>query len=374
MNVALVYDRINKFGGAERILLALHELWPEAPLFTAVYNKDTAKWSEGMDIRPSFMQHMPLARTHHEFFPWLTPFAFESFSFDAYDCVISVTSAEAKSIITKPHTLHICYNLTPTRYLWSGYDAYQQNPGLGAVNTIASFVFDKTVKRLRAWDSVASARPDRYVAISRIVANRIMRYYDRTAECVIYPPINTDVFTPDGPKKSGGYYLTVARLVGYKRIDVVIDAFNKLGLPLVIIGDGKQKKELRSRAASNITIVRPDISDAELASYYRGCRAFVFAGQEDLGLVAAEAQACGVPVVAYRNSGISEIITDRKTGILFDKQTPEAMIASIAELAKLRYDREASKRNTNTFRLQSFRRQFKSYVETAYREHKQTMI
>jgi len=168
MKVALVYDRVNKWGGAERVLLALHEIWPDAPLYTAVYDPKRAPWAKVFDVRPSFLQHFPFAKSHHELYPWLTQMAFESFSFDEYDVVISVTSAEAKAIITKPRTLHVCYCLTPTRYLWSGYETYQETTR-GLVKQLHRWM----VPHLRKWDMVASSRPDYYIAISKRVKERI---------------------------------------------------------------------------------------------------------------------------------------------------------------------------------------------------------
>ncbi len=180
MRIALVYDRINKFGGAERVLLALHEIWPDAPLFTSVYHPQRASWADGFKVIPSFLNKLPLARSRHEILPWLMPLAFESFEFDEFDVVISITSEFAKGIITKPHTFHLCYCLTPTRYLWSGYEDYFQNRAF-------KFFSQPVVSYLRTWDKIASQRPDEYLAISQEVKKRIKKYYDRDS-AVIYPP------------------------------------------------------------------------------------------------------------------------------------------------------------------------------------------
>src|ERR1035437_3756793 len=179
MKVALVYDRVNKWGGAERVLLALHKIFPEAPLFTSVYNAESAAWAKVFDVRTSFLQNFPKAKTAHELYAVLMPLAFESFNFDNFDLVISVTSEAAKGIITKPSTLHICYCLTPTRYLWSGYNDYFKS-------SIFKLISKPLVSYLRFWDKIAAKRPDEYIAISIEVKNRIKKYYKRDSE-VVYP-------------------------------------------------------------------------------------------------------------------------------------------------------------------------------------------
>lgn len=334
MNVALVYDRVNKWGGAERVLLALHAMWPEAPLFTAVYDKKNARWADVFSVHPSFLQRIPFTLNAHESLPLLTPIAFESFTFDEYDVVISVTSAEAKDIITKPDTIHICYCLTPTRYLWSSYEQYQTRPGLGKISGIAATALKLTAPTLRAWDLVAASRPDYYVAISERVKDRITAYYSRDVSLVIPPPVDTKKFTlRKSTPGNDAYFLTVSRLVSYKRLDVIIRAFNILGLPLVIIGTGRQKKELMKLSRPNIQFIDRHLTDSELVRYYEGCRAFVFAADEDFGLAAAEAQSMGIPVISYRYSGISEIVKDGVSGVLFDSQTPESLIQAVKKFS-----------------------------------------
>ena len=372
--IAFVYDRVNKWGGAERVLLALHKIWPQAPLFTAVYDPVGAPWGHVFDVRSSFLQHFPFAKTHHEFFPWLTPFAFESFTFDEFDIVLSITSAEAKSIITKPETLHICYCLTPTRYLWSGVETYQSHPGLGPLDAIATKFHKILLPTLRSWDYIGAQRPDRYVAISHHVEDRITQYYHRSVDKVIYPPVDGDFFSvQNSARKSeqGTYYLLVARLVGFKRIDLVIDAFNALGWPLTIIGDGHERAALMARAKSNITFVPGHLTDEELFGYYQSCRAFVFAGVEDFGIVAVEAQACGKPVITYRKSGMVEIVRDGKTGIVFYEQTVESLTAALEQCEKTPYDSDLCRENALRFATKRFQKEMKQYVEETFhkKEH-----
>ncbi len=364
MNVALVYDRVNKNGGAERVLLALHELFPQAPLYTAVYDPTGAPWARAFDVRPSFINRIPWAKNHHEVFPWLTPFAFESFNFDMYDVVISVTSAEAKSIITKPQTVHICYCLTPTRYLWSGYETYKNMPGLGHISGIAVSMLSLLAPTLRKWDKIAAMRPDAYVAISDRVKERIKHYYLRDTDSVIYPPVETDFFRPAPEKRDNEYYLFVSRLAGYKRADIVIDAFKSLNKPLVVIGSGRWKRGLMRQLPPTIRFIDEWLSDEALLSYYQGCKALVFAGDEDFGIVAAEAQSCGKPVIAYKESGVAEIVRDKETGVLFDKQTAASLQNGIKRFEKMRFSPGVCRHNAERFSKERFTREMASYIQS----------
>ncbi|MCX6794209.1 MAG: glycosyltransferase [Candidatus Gottesmanbacteria bacterium] len=357
MKIALVYDRVNKWGGAERVLLALHEIWPDAPLFTAVYDKKRASWANVFQVHTSFLQHIPFAKNHHELYPWLTPMAFESFSFDEYDVVLSVTSAEAKDIITKPGTVHICYCLTPTRYLWSGNKTYMEQADY--VSSALLRAFSPTLKR---WDMIGSARPDWYLTISKRVERRIKTYYHRNVERVIYPPVDTDLFKP-GSQAAGDYFLLVSRFVPYKRIDLVIDAFNALGWPLIIIGSGWGNRMLQIRAKDNIKFITRYLTDAELVDYYQRCRAFVFAGDEDFGLISLEAQSCGKPVIYYRESGMAETVIEGKTGILFDHQTPESLIGALHEFTKGWYDSDLCRKNAQRFDITHFKDEMEKTVD-----------
>src|SRR3989344_7251935 len=214
MNIAFVYDRVNKFGGAERILLALHEIWPHAPLFTAVYNKKKSAWAQDFSVNTTFLNRFRIFSDKHENLALFTPLAFESLSFNGYDVVVSITSADAKGIITRADTLHICYCLTPTRYLWSGNEIYRREPGVGIINGIARASMNLFFPQLRVWDFVASKRPDKYIAISDMVAKRIRKYYGPSVD-VVYPPVDTESFRPVKQNKSN-FYLIVSRLVPYK--------------------------------------------------------------------------------------------------------------------------------------------------------------
>jgi glycosyltransferase involved in cell wall biosynthesis len=382
MKVALVYDRLNKWGGAERVLLALHKLFPLAPLYTSVYDKEKAFWANVFDVRTSFLQHFPFAM-HHELYAPLMPLAFESFNFSEFDLVISITSEAAKGIITKPGTKHICFCLTPTRYLWSGYDEYFKNP-------ILRFLSKPVVSYLRFWDKIASQRPDKYIAISKEVQGRISKYYGRRSK-VIYPPIelarqprlsddaqlqNSNNQTlnsaslskirhqsetqPNFNSSESGlprYYLIVSRLVPYKKIDLAIKVFNKLKLPLKIIGKGSEMNRLSAMAGPTIELLGY-LTDKELVGYYSGCRALIFPGLEDFGLTILEAQSFGKPVIAFKGGGALETIVEKKTGIFFDKQTVESLGIAIKQFNNLTIDPRDCIDQAEKFNFDQFKEQF----------------
>lgn len=360
MKIALVYDRVNKWGGAERVLLALHDLFPDAPLYTSVYSPETAAWASVFPkVIPSFLQNFPLAAIHHELYALLMPIAFEQFNFDQYDLVISVTSEAAKGIITKPGTKHICYCLTPTRYLWSGYGAYFPNG-------LKRWIVQPAIRYLRGWDKVAAQRPDVLVAISKTVADRIKKYYGREVE-VVYPPVSRlknkqslALRTKSEKLKvaiqNKNYFLIVSRLVPYKRVDLAIEAFNSLGLPLVVVGTGSEEGKLRRMAKSNIRFVG-QLTDEELAQYYKEARALIFPQEEDFGIVALEAQSLGTPVVAYRAGGALETVIQGQTGEFFWPQTTEALVRAIKSFRKENYDENLVMKNAQKFSKERFKRE-----------------
>ena len=358
MKVALVYDRVNKWGGAERVLLALHELFPKAPLFTSVYDKKNASWAKIFDVKTSFLQKIPHAVNNHEYYPFVMPLAFEHFSFDEYDLVISLTSEAAKGVITKPGSKHICYCLTPTRYLWSGYDAY--------LNTKPKKVFAHPfVSYLRKWDKIAAHRPDFYIAASEEVKKRIKKYYGKDSS-VIYPPsILSTIGGKKNEKNSGSYFLVVSRFVPYKRIDLAIQACNELKLPLKIIGSGREEQKLKELAGPTISFVG-NVTDEQLATYYKNCKALLFPGIEDFGLVVIEAQQYGKPVIAFRGGGAMETVVDKKTGVFFDNQTKEALMQALQRFEEQTFDPQESIKQAQKFTLQTFKSDFLAFVNKVF--------
>lgn len=320
MRVALVYDRVNKLGGAERVLTSLKKIYPDAPIYTLVHNSPTAIWSKNYKIIPTFFNHSKWLRSHHELLAPLAGLAFETFNFDQFDLVISVTSADAKAIITKPSTLHLCYCLTPTRYLWNGVDEYRRFFGF-------DFLFNLFIKYARRADLVYASRPDQYLAISKEVGLRISKYYDHKSE-IIYPPINYEFFSKTRHLKKDDFYLVVSRLVPYKKIDIVIEAFNQIKKRLLIVGAGSEEKKLKSHAGENIEFLGL-VDDLTLSKYYARAKALIFPQTEDFGLTPLEAAATGTPTLAYSRGGVLETVVDGYTGLFFAEQTPDSIINTI---------------------------------------------
>jgi len=353
MKVALVYDRVNKWGGAERVLLALHRIFPDAPLFTSVYNKEKAPWAKVFNVKTSFLQNFPKAKTSHELYASLMPVAFESLNFDGYDLVISVTSEAAKGIITKPNTRHICYCLTPTRYLWSGYNDYFKG-------TLFKLLTKPVVWYLSSWDKIAAQRPDDYIAISTEVQNRIKKYYGRKSK-IIFPPLTLSTQSSKTEAK-GDYFLVVSRLTNfYKRVDIAIKACSELKLPLKITGDGLDRKTLMQMAGPTVEFLG-ELTDDQLCAYYKKCRALIFPGREDFGLTMVEAQSFGKPVIAFKGGGALDIIQEGKTGEFFDEQTPDSLKRVLKSFDEKRYNTKLCRENAERFTLAQFETDLKGFL------------
>ncbi len=378
--IALVYDRVNKWGGAEKTLLALHEIFPEAPLYAAVYDSKKAPWAKVFpQVIPSFLQNIPVLKNHHELLGWLTPIAFESLNFQEYDLVISLTSEAAKGVITNPHTRHLCICLTPTRYLWSGYKEYQENPS----NKLSWIPFYKFISQpflnyTKLWDKVAAQRADEMVAISTEVQSRIKKYYGRVSK-IIYPPVDIEKFQFKNFNKQVGlvknkknnYFLIVGRLVGYKRVDLAIKAFNQLGLPLIIVGTGSEAKRLKSIANPNIKF-RGFVADDEVIELYQNARALIFPGEEDFGIVMAESLASGTPVIAFSKGGALDIVKNKVTGILFKHQTVDGILEAVKRFENANFDKKQLVESVRKFSKKRFQKQIldlissNSHLKTKY--------
>jgi len=352
MKAAIVYDRVNKWGGAERVLLYLHKMFPDAPLYTSVYDEAKAPWAKVFpEIRTSFLQNFPFAKSNHEFLAPLMPTAFETFGFDEFDLVISVTSEAAKGIITKPHTKHICYCLTPTRYLWSGYKEYFANP-------LTRFLLNPIINYLRTWDKIAAQRPDEIIAISTEVKERIKKYYGRDSE-TIFPPANS--VSASKRTQKGKYYLIVSRLVPYKKVDLVIKAFNRLDYPLVIAGEGRENDKLRFMSKNNIKFTG-QVSEEKLANLYLGAKALIMPQEEDFGLVSIESQASGVPVIAFKKGGAMDTVIDGKTGVFFNRQDMGSLIAAVKRFEKTGFVVDNLYTNAKRFSEQNFKKEFFKFI------------
>lgn len=341
--IAIVYDWFDKWGGVERVLLTFHKLFPQAVFYTSYIDLKKAPWAENFEIKTSFIQSLPgFIKSNRILSLSLYPYAFESFDFSAYDLVLSITSSFAKGVITKPSTRHICYLLTPPRFLWSHTELYPNN----------SFVAKKVKEYFRRWDFTAAQRPDEYYAISQTVADRCGKYYRRNAQ-VIYPPFDIDYWRNIRSRISDknkivnkSYYLLVGRMENYKRIDVAIKAFNRRqDWKLVIIGQGSKLSSLRHMAKKNVLFYQ-NVKDEDLALFYSGAEALIMTQEEDFGYVALEAQFFGCPIIAYKKGGSMETVINGKTGIFFDNQTENSLIEAIERFSQISYNMKQLTKNT----------------------------
>ena len=367
--VALVHDHLVQDGGAEQVLRELMRIWPDAPVYTAYYDPRRmgpdfrraarGKGSRSPDIRTSFLQRVPLAR---RFYKWTMPLidtAFRRFDLTEYDVVVSSASAWAKSVRTGPDTLHVCYCHTPTRYLWSDAGRYIGETGYPRVLKAA---FRGMLGRLRKKDLRGARGVDAYVANSRYVADRIKKYYRRPS-VVIHPPVDSSKFGPS-PKRRD-YLLLAGRLEPYKRNDIVIEAANRLGARLVVMGDGTDRRRLEELAGPTVEFTGR-VSDARRKELFAEALALVNPQEEDFGITVVEALASGTPVLAYRRGGAAEIVTAR-TGAFFERQTPDVLAAALRRFKPQRYRKADLMARAREFSAPRFRRELKNVVEHANR-------
>jgi glycosyltransferase involved in cell wall biosynthesis len=365
MKVALVHDYLNQMGGAERVVLALHEMFPEAPLYTSIYDPQSVDNAfKSIDIRTSFMQKFPFVKKHHQPFLPFYPFAMEQLDLRGYDLVLSSSSAFAKGIITRPETMHICYCHTPMRWCWN-YDEYVEREHLGRLSRRILPFF---ISGLRVWDQTSSMRVDHFIANSPVVADRICKYYRRDA-VVIPPPVEASRFTFDPTIRPEDYFLIVSRFMPYKRIDLAIEACNQLQLPLVIIGSGRDENRLKRLAGPSIRFTGR-LSDQEVLYYYAHCRALILPGEEDFGITPLEAQASGRPVIAYAAGGAMASVVDNVTGTFFHKQTVESLVEVLASFDEQRYDPQIIRNHALEFDQPRFRRRILQFIEAKMSEGK----
>lgn len=358
--VAIIYDWIDSWGGVERVLLELHELFPNAHFYTSYYDPQKAPWAKEMNIIPSFIQRLPsVIRKNRIFSLPLFPYAFESFDLSEYDLVISVSSAFSKAVITKPHTKHICYLLTSPRYLWGMTDTYMK------ANLMISAPF---MRYLRQFDFIAAQRPDIIFSISRTVATRCQKYYQRPSH-VVYPPFDIEYWTHLYSQREqrrpveDDYYLVVSRLEPYKNVLLPIKVFNNSKKKLVVIGKGTQKEKLKEKASLNITFIE-NITDQELANWYRHAKALIMPQEEDFGYVALEAQVTGCPVIAYEKGGASETVRAGRLNILFHNQTEEALQEALERFERTSYNGKHTLQAIEPFLEKFSKEQFQRSFET----------
>jgi glycosyltransferase involved in cell wall biosynthesis len=350
MKAAIIHEYLNQYGGAERVLQVLGTMLPNAPIYTTLYDRSmTGNVFDGRTIRTSFLQQLPFALRWHHLYSPLMPLAIEQFDTGAFDTVLSVSASFAKGVITAPQTRHICYCLTPPRFLWDDSQRFAQRFGypipIGKLAPLG-------LSYLRVWDRQAAERVDEWIAISECVKRRIAKYYGKDS-VVVYPPVNVSKFTVS--HEPGEYWLMVGRLVAYKNFDLAIRAFNRLGWPLKIVGTGVEERRLRSFAKSNIEFVGA-VTDERLGALYGGARAVLFPQEEDFGIVPLEAMASGRPVIAYRGGGALETVIDRITGVFFDEQSEEDLMAAVDRASRMKWLPTVCRGQAERFDIPVFRR------------------
>ncbi len=354
--VGIVIDALSSYRGAERVLAAVLELFPGAPVHTLVYERDEFAGTRIADhpVHTSFIQRLPGARRQYRNLLPLLPRAIEGLEVGDYDIVLSFSYAVAHGIRCRPDQLHISYTFAPLRYAWQDEGEYFQR---GPVAPLARLI----MQRFRPWDREAAGRINHFVAISNWTKACIRRAYQREAE-VIYPPVEIECFGPMHPR--GDYFVAFSRLVRHKRLEVIVEAFSRLGLPLVLIGDGPERRKLEARAGANIRFVGTKSSE-EAAALLGRARALVHAAEEDFGLVLAEAQAAGCPVIAYRGGAAPEIVTEGKTGVLFAERNADSLIAAIRCFLSQEggFDERECISNVQRFRKECFQAGFGDMVQ-----------
>ena len=366
MTIALIHDHLNQIGGAEKVLKSFTELYKEAPVFTLLYDKKiTQQFFPETQIISSFLQKKRLTNRFFKWFLPLMPTAVESFNLKGYDVVLSDSSAFSKGVITGINAVHICYCHTPTRYLWS--DSWEYIVELEKNNAFTRAFLPPLLTYLRMWDYQAAQRVDKFIANSHFVAKRIKRFYHRDST-VIYPPVETNKFSLIQDKKK--YFVIMSRLRPYKRVDLAIEAFNEMRLPLKIIGGGWERKYLSKKANKNIEFLG-EISDIHLKNeILGGARALIHPQEEDFGIAAVEAMASGTPVIAYKSGGALETVADGATGMFFEDQTWESLANTVVHFRDKEFDYAAIKDHAERFSEGRFKREINEFVESISQNRK----
>ncbi len=369
MKIALIHDWLVGIRGGEKVLeqiiSALKENYEieRLEIFTLVHKKNSqSEIIENIKINTSFIQKLPFGIKKYRYFLPVFPYAIESFDLNDFDLIISSSHAVAKGIIPNSKALHICYCHTPMRYIWEHYHTYFGNSGF-----IKKMIYGYVAKNLREWDIISSNRVDYFIANSLNVKTRIQKIYGKDAE-VIYPPVDTDFFNCEDKFKREEYYLIISALVPYKKVDIAIKAFNKTDLKLIIVGEGPEKKKLKKLVKKDNIEFKGAVDDKSLLEYYCKAKALVFTGEEDFGIVPVEAQSCGLPVIAFKKGGALETVIENETGIFFNKQTPDSLLAAIDNFSKTRFNNRLLKENSEKFSKMNFRKKFIEFLERKIKE------
>jgi glycosyltransferase involved in cell wall biosynthesis len=359
--VAIICDWLTNMGGAERLVLSLHKAYPDAPIYTSVFEADACPAFKDLDVRTTWLQKFPkFLRRKHQLFPVLRALAFRKLDLTDYDIIISSASAEAKTVRKRPGATHICYCHTPTRYYWSHYEEYKKHPGFGLLNPLIRLLIPPFVSWMRRIDLQAVAGVDHFIANSSAVAERIKIYYERDAT-VIYAPVSMDRFRPLAINEPRHGFLVVGRQVAYKRLDLAIEACNALQLPLTLMGDGPEHKKLQSLAGPTVKFV-VGAPDEEVAMAMTKAQAFLAPQEEDFGIVLIEAMAAGCPVIAYSKGGALDVVVDGKTGLFFNEQTAASMQDALKRFKLTRFTPKILQMRAEDFSEEQFVKQIQDFI------------
>ncbi len=362
VKVALVHDWLTGQRGGEKVLEVFSEIFPQAPIYTLIHFKGSQSPEiEKKPIMTSFIQRMPFLRSQYRFYLPLFPLAIELFDLQDYELVISSSHCVAKGVIPRPDSLHVSYIHSPVRYAWNQYFSYFSPQKLGVFSRI---LIPPLIHKIRLWDVSSVSRVDCFLANSMTVANRIKRYYRREAD-VIHPPVDTRFFQPEGDQED--YFLIVSALVPYKRIDLAIEAFNRKGAELRIVGHGPDFKTLKKRAHRNIKFLGA-LDGESLLQIYQKAQALVMPGEEDFGINSLEAQACGVPVIAYGRGGATETVSPGETGLLFPELKVSSLLEALDKFHGLTLNRENMRANALKFSRESFKQKVLDYLSKKWAE------
>lgn len=356
MKLALVHEHLANDGGAEKVLLAFQQTFPDAPTFTLLFNRAVANSAfSNKDIRTSFLQKMPFAMTKYVWYLWLMPLAIERFDFRGYDVVLSSASGFAKGVLTSPDTVHLCYCHSPTRYLWT--DSFDYVNALPYPRLMKAYIASY-LSKLRAWDRLAADRVDHFIANSETVRRRIQKYYRRDAT-VIYPPVDVGKFSV--AERHESFYLTGGRLVPYKRFDLTVQAFTRLRMPLKVFGAGPELARLKAMAGPTVEFLGK-VPDTELRTLMSKAAAFVHPQEEDFGITPVESMASGRPVIAFHKGGAAETVVDGKTGVFFDEQSWEALSDAVIRFKPDDYDPAAIRGHAEQFSGDRFAAAIRAFI------------
>lgn len=357
--VALVCDWLTGIGGAERVLLELHKLYPEAPIYTSQYDPSGIDWFNKADVRTTWLDKLPTS--FKKFLPILRAYAFSRMDLSEYDLVISASGAEAKGVKTGKNTTHITYCHSPTHYYWFRYEEYLQKPGFPrGLNWLARIGLKLSVGPLRKWDCHAAKQPDYFIANSTHIQAMIKKYYRRES-VVIHPPVDIDRFKAKGKPELRHGFVIAGRQTPYKRIDLAIEACEELKVPLIVIGDGPDHKRLEKLAGRSTTFLS-NVNDQEIAEHFQSSLGFIVPGMEDFGIVGVEAMAAGTPIIAYNKGGSLDYVIEGKTGLFFDKQTPKALASVLETAISKNFDYDAIAKSAEEFSAANFSQKIQNYI------------